>query len=91
MDYPKIMRDVIRQHHGTTLVKYFYHQAKLKSQQTNLPYGELEGDAPDESTYRYDGPKPQFKESAIIFFADSPKLLPDLCQKLPIIVWRELS
>lgn len=68
---PKIMRDVIRQHHGTTLVKYFYHQAKLKSQQTNLPYGELEGDAPDESTYRYDGPKPQFKESAIIFFADS--------------------
>ena len=25
----------------------------------------------DESTYRYDGPKPEFKESAIIFFADS--------------------
>jgi putative nucleotidyltransferase with HDIG domain len=68
---PKIIRDVIRQHHGTTLVKYFYHQAKLKSQQTNLPYGELETDVPDESTYRYDGPKPRFKESAIIFFADS--------------------
>jgi putative nucleotidyltransferase with HDIG domain len=68
---PKIIRDVIRQHHGTTLVKYFYHQAKLKSKQTNLPYGELEADVPDESTYRYDGPKPRFKESAIIFFADS--------------------
>ena len=26
---------------------------------------------PDESTYRYDGPRPRFKESAIIFFADS--------------------
>jgi membrane-associated HD superfamily phosphohydrolase len=68
---PKIIRDVIRQHHGTTLVKYFYHQAKLKSQQTNLPYGELEAEVPEESTYRYDGPKPRFKESAIIFFADS--------------------
>jgi len=68
---PKIIRDVIRQHHGTTLVKYFYHQAKLKSRQTNLPYGELEAEVPEESTYRYDGPKPRFKESAIIFFADS--------------------
>ena len=34
-------------------------------------YGESESDEPDESTYRYDGPKPRFKESAIIFFADS--------------------
>ena len=68
---PKIIRDVIRQHHGTTLVKYFYHQAKKKIKQEKLPYGELVDDEPDESTYRYDGPKPKFKESAIIFFADS--------------------
>ena len=33
--------------------------------------GEVEDEMIDESTYRYDGPKPQFKESAIIFFADS--------------------
>ena len=68
---PKIIRDVIRQHHGTTLVKYFFHQAKKKIKQEKLPYGELADDEPDESTYRYDGPKPRFKESAIIFFADS--------------------
>jgi len=68
---PKIIRDVIRQHHGTTLVKYFFHQAKKKIKQEKLPYGELAEDEPDESTYRYDGPKPRFKESAIIFFADS--------------------
>ena len=68
---PKIFRDVIRQHHGTTLVKYFYHQAKQKIKQEKLPYGELDTEEPDESTYRYDGPKPRFKESAIIFFADS--------------------
>ena len=35
---PKVIRDVIRQHHGTTLVKYFYFQAKQKSKQANLPY-----------------------------------------------------
>ena len=67
---PKIIRDVIRQHHGTTLVKYFYHQAKQKSKQEKLPYSD-DVIEPDESTYRYDGPKPRFKESAIIFFADS--------------------
>jgi len=68
---PKVIRDVIRQHHGTTLVKYFYFQAKQKLKQENLPYGESEIQEPDESTYRYDGPRPRFKESAIIFFADS--------------------
>jgi cyclic-di-AMP phosphodiesterase PgpH len=67
---PKVIRDVIRQHHGTTLVKYFYHQAKQQLKQEKLHYGDLE-EEPDESTYRYDGPRPRFKESAIIFFADS--------------------
>lgn len=68
---PKILRDVIRQHHGTTLVKYFYHQAQEKMKQETLGLGDMESGKPDESTYRYDGPRPRFKESAIIFFADS--------------------
>ena len=67
----KVIRQVIRQHHGTTLVKYFYHQAKERLKQETLSYGDSEKLEPDESTYRYDGPKPRFKESAIIFFADS--------------------
>lgn len=68
---PKILRDVIRQHHGTTLVKFFYYQAKEKLKQETLSLSETESMGPDESTYRYDGPRPRFKESAIIFFADS--------------------
>jgi len=66
---PDVMVDVIKQHHGTTLVRYFYLEAVRKSKQTKLPLGEKE--EVDESTYRYDGPRPRFKESAIIFFADS--------------------
>ena len=65
---PEVVIDVIKQHHGTTLVRYFYYEAIRKSQQTKLPLGEKE--EVDESTYRYDGPRPRFKESAIIFFAD---------------------
>ena len=52
-------------------MKYFYHQAKQRLRQETLSYGDTDKLEPDESTYRYDGPKPRFKESAIIFFADS--------------------
>ncbi len=79
---PRIIMDVIRQHHGTTLIQYFYHQAQEKEKQsgsrTSFPDKMSSKRAReesklkiDESTYRYDGPKPEFKESAIIFFADS--------------------
>ncbi len=63
---PRPIIDVIRQHHGTNLIRYFYHKAVQQA----------EADDPGkvavlESTYRYDGPKPQFKESAVILLADS--------------------
>ena len=73
---PRVIRDVIRQHHGTGLIQYFYHQAQQQqNKQTKLPFPDKprkaqEGKKVDESTYRYDGPRPAFKESAIIFFAD---------------------
>ena len=46
-----------------------------QNKQTKLPFPDKpskskEGKKVDESTYRYDGPRPAFKESAIIFFAD---------------------
>ncbi|MEA3408090.1 MAG: HDIG domain-containing protein [Chloroflexota bacterium] len=57
---PARIRDFIPEHHGTTLVSYFYHQAKKES------------DAKiDESDFRYRGPKPQSKETAIVMLADS--------------------
>ncbi len=59
---PKVIADFIPEHHGTTLMTYFYHQA-LASQET-------EGTVKEED-YRYPGPKPQSKETAILMLADS--------------------
>ncbi len=68
---PAVIRDVIRQHHGKSLIQYFYMEAKKRMRAERSEEAEAEEEVIDESTYRYDGPKPQFKESAIIFFADS--------------------
>lgn len=73
---PKVIIDVIQQHHGSSLIKYFYHQAQKKrhseaSNGSNQPQDAQNTQSIHQSTYRYDGPKPRFKESAIIFFADA--------------------
>lgn len=70
---PRVITDVIRQHHGTSLIQYFYYQAQQREKKgdTHNPFPKKQEEAQvDESTYRYDGPRPAFKESAIIFFAD---------------------
>jgi putative nucleotidyltransferase with HDIG domain len=70
---PRVIMEVIRQHHGTGLIQYFYYQAQqqLKLENQKETNGKSQDTLKvDESTYRYDGPKPAFKESAIIFFAD---------------------
>ena len=59
---PASIIDFIMQHHGTTLVEYFYHQAKV------LENGEDE--EVDEADYRYDGPRPQTREAAVMMLAD---------------------
>jgi hypothetical protein len=60
---PQSFIDIIREHHGTTLVYYFY------CKQVEL----MNGDATkvDEKQFRYPGPKPRSKESAIIMIADT--------------------
>lgn len=74
---PRAVIDVIQQHHGTTLIRFFFQRALNDSRQTtgNSTPGFSRPPEPTvkvcESTYRYDGPKPQFKESAIIHLADS--------------------
>ena len=60
---PKII-DFIIQHHGKTLVYYFYHRAR-----------ELEPEGKHEEDYRYHGPKPQSKETAIVALADTIEAL----------------
>lgn len=61
-DIPKVVSDMIVQHHGTTLVKYFYYTLKNSSENP---------DEIREEDFRYPGPKPQSKEAAIIMMADS--------------------
>ena len=55
--------DGILQHHGTTLIAYFYNKALENQVDGN--------DSIDESEFRYPGPKPQFKEAALVMLADS--------------------
>ncbi len=59
---PKRIADFIPQHHGTRTLHYF-----LRKAQENATNGEVI----DENDFRYPGPKPQFKEAAIMMLADS--------------------
>ncbi len=60
---PQSFIDIIKEHHGTTLVYYFYRKYLDQKKQ--------EFSASDELLFRYAGPKPKTKESAIIMIADS--------------------
>ena len=63
---PESIIDFIQQHHGTTLVEYFYRQANQKKAQEDP-----EGGALDESPFRYPGPKPQSREAGILMLSDA--------------------
>jgi len=60
---PVVLRQFIEAHHGTTLVEYFYNEAKKKA---NGKQAE-----PSESEFRYTGPKPRTKEAAIVMLSDA--------------------
>ncbi len=57
---PKSICDLIPQHHGTTVIEYFYNRAV-----------ELGGDGVRKDDFRYDGPRPQTREAGILMLADS--------------------
>ena len=54
--------DIIRQHHGTGLIKFFYERAKTQAEAT--------GQTVEEKDFRYPGPKPQTREAGIVMLAD---------------------
>jgi len=56
---PPPVADFIPEHHGTTLITYFYHQAMER------------GGEPEPAAFRYEGPKPQTRETAIVMLADA--------------------
>jgi len=74
---PQVVIDAIRQHHGTSLIQYFYYKAIEEQKEASLaatggvnaPRVEL--DQVNEETYRYEGPRPQTIEQAILMLADS--------------------
>ena len=62
---PQPIVDLIAEHHGTTLVEYFYRRA-TERHQANPDGGEV-----DEQSYRYPGPKPTTRESAVLMLSDA--------------------
>ena len=62
---PRSIVDFIQQHHGTTLVEFFYRRAN-EQQEANG-----NGDVVDENSYRYPGPKPQSRADGILMLADT--------------------
>jgi putative nucleotidyltransferase with HDIG domain len=62
---PRPVIDFIQQHHGTTLVEYFYREALRLRAPCGADPSELE------STFRYPGPKPRTRENGIVMLADA--------------------
>ncbi len=58
---PRVVQDFISQHHGTTAVAYFYHKAKENNNENRIHIDD----------FRYPGPKPKKKETAIVMLADT--------------------
>jgi putative nucleotidyltransferase with HDIG domain len=81
---PKVIQDIIMQHHGDSPVSFFYEKALELD-----PHKQVQ-----EKDFRYPGPTPQTREAAIIMLADSveaasrslatslPKLLRELVKKI---------
>jgi putative nucleotidyltransferase with HDIG domain len=60
---PSSVTDIIEQHHGTDLIRYFYQQASEKVQE--------EKESVEKTDFSYSGPKPQTKEAALVMLADA--------------------
>jgi putative nucleotidyltransferase with HDIG domain len=58
--FPEIIKDLVGQHQGTTVKRYFYQQAQ-----------EQGGQGVAEQDFRYPGPKPQSREAALVMMADT--------------------
>ena len=63
---PEALIAFIEQHHGTTLVEYFFHAATRQAEATPDHRFDVQ-----ESAYRYPGPKPQSREAAVMMVADA--------------------
>ncbi len=62
---PRPIIDFIAQHHGTTLVEYFYREAMKQQEATGQASPDLE------ACFRYPGPRPRTRENGILMLADA--------------------
>jgi putative nucleotidyltransferase with HDIG domain len=60
---PDSIIDIIQQHHGTSVITYFYQKAKEQHTEANVPL--------KEDDFRYPGPKPQSRVAALVLIADA--------------------
>ncbi len=60
---PSVIREIVQQHHGESLITPFYQKAISEMSK--------KGGMPQESLFRYQGPKPQTKEASILMLADA--------------------
>jgi putative nucleotidyltransferase with HDIG domain len=69
---PRPISEIIQQHHGTTLVEYFFREALRMQEDLGNTRAVDDGQPhPLEATFRYPGPKPQSRESGIVMLADA--------------------
>lgn len=62
---PKVIEDMIPQHHGTSVIDYFYDKARKEAEELGH-----DPDAVDRALYQYPGPKPQTREAGLLMLAD---------------------
>jgi putative nucleotidyltransferase with HDIG domain len=62
---PDVIEDMITQHHGTSVIEYFYEKARVEAEANGQ-----DPESVDISLYTYPGPKPQTKEAGILMLAD---------------------
>jgi cyclic-di-AMP phosphodiesterase PgpH len=60
---PSILKDFIAEHHGTSLVSFFFEKA--------IKLEDIQDPEREKQAFRYPGPKPHFKEAGVVMFADS--------------------
>ncbi|MDR0728152.1 MAG: HDIG domain-containing protein [Puniceicoccales bacterium] len=73
---PRPILDIIQQHHGDSLIGFFHQKAKSQQERN-------EESLPNEGSFRYDGPKPQTKEAAIVCLADAAEAASRVQKKQP--------
>lgn len=66
---PRVLHQFIAEHHGTTVIRYFHHVASEAASKNTRLRGRHDRDVP-ESEFRYPGPKPRSRETAILMICD---------------------